>query len=257
MKVGFRGLPLMGTGDWNDGMNRVGELGQGESVWLGWLLYAALSDFAPLAEARGETVRAASWRTQAGMLQAALEREAWDGEWYRRAWFDDGTPLGSVTNDACHIDSISQSWAVLSGAGDPARTVRAMQAVERELIRPGDQVALLFTPPFDKTRVIRRASAKTVDSTPMPRCGRSWRLQGLVRATRQRRCLRCSIPSTTPAPGPMCTATKWNPMSSPLTSIPRRPTSDGAAGRGTLGRADGCSEPASKASSGCACGAMC
>ena len=151
MKVGFRGLPLMGTGDWNDGMNRVGELGQGESVWLGWLLYAALSDFAPLAEARGETVRAASWRTQAGMLQAALEREAWDGEWYRRAWFDDGTPLGSVTNDACHIDSISQSWAVLSGAGDPARTVRAMQAVERELIRPGDQVALLFTPPFDKT----------------------------------------------------------------------------------------------------------
>ncbi len=151
LKVGYRGLPLMGTGDWNDGMNRVGELGQGESVWLGWLLYAALGDFAPLAEARGETVRAASWRARAGMLQAALEREAWDGDWYRRAWFDDGTPLGSVTNDACRIDSISQSWAVLSGAGDPARVVHAMQAVERELIRPDDQLALLFTPPFDKT----------------------------------------------------------------------------------------------------------
>ena len=151
LKVGYRGLPLMGTGDWNDGMNRVGELGQGESVWLGWLLYAALCAFAPLADARGDTARAATWRAHADTLQSALESEAWDGDWYRRAWFDDGTPLGSATDDECRIDSISQSWAVISGAGEPARAERAMAAVERELVRPQDQVALLFTPPFDKT----------------------------------------------------------------------------------------------------------
>jgi cyclic beta-1,2-glucan synthetase len=147
--VGSHGLPLIGTGDWNDGMNRVGERGQGESVWLGWLLYAALKAFTPLAEARGDTAHAAAWRAHADALQAALEREAWDGAWYRRAWFDDGTPLGSATNDECRIDSISQSWAAISGAGNPVRAELAMAAVEHELI--GDRVALLFTPPFDKT----------------------------------------------------------------------------------------------------------
>ncbi len=151
LKVGYRGLPLMGTGDWNDGMNRVGELGQGESVWLGWLLFAALRGFAPHAEARGDTTRAATWRAHADLLQAALENEAWDGDWYRRAWFDDGTPLGSATDDECRIDAISQSWAAISGAGEPLRAARAMAAVERELIRPADGLALLFTPPFDKT----------------------------------------------------------------------------------------------------------
>ncbi|HXQ64442.1 MAG TPA: protein ndvB, partial [Steroidobacteraceae bacterium] len=151
LKVGHHGLPLIGTGDWNDGMNRVGELGRGESVWLGWLLYAALSDFVPLAEARGDTTRAAAWRSHASALQAALECEAWDGEWYRRAWFDDGTPLGSATDEECRIDSISQSWAVISGAADRERAGRAMAAVERELVRPQDQLALLFAPPFDKT----------------------------------------------------------------------------------------------------------
>ena len=151
LAVGGHGLPLIGTGDWNDGMNRVGERGQGESVWLGWLLYAALSDFAPLADARGDTAHAAAWRAHAGALQASLEREAWDGDWYRRAWFDDGTPLGSATNEECRIDSIAQSWAVMSGAADPSAPARAMAAVERELIRPQDRLALLFTPPFDKT----------------------------------------------------------------------------------------------------------
>jgi cyclic beta-1,2-glucan synthetase len=151
LEVGYRGLPLMGTGDWNDGMNRVGELGQGESVWLGWLLYAALKDFAPLADARGEKIRAMMWETHASALRAAAESEAWDGAWYRRAWFDDGTPLGSATNTECQIDSISQSWAAISGAGDPARVARAMAAVEEKLIRPGEQLALLFTPAFDKT----------------------------------------------------------------------------------------------------------
>ena len=150
LEVGSHGLPLIGTGDWNDGMNRVGELGRGESVWLGWMLYAALCEFAPLAEARGDTAHATAWRTHANALQAALEREAWDGAWYRRAWFDDGTPLGSVTDEECRIDSISQSWAAISGAGNRERAAFAMAAVERELIRPRDRVALLFTPPFDK-----------------------------------------------------------------------------------------------------------
>jgi cyclic beta-1,2-glucan synthetase len=151
LAVGIRGLPLIGTGDWNDGMNRVGELGQGESVWLGWLLYAALNAFAPLAEARGDTAHAVAWRTHANALQVALEHEAWDGGWYRRAWFDDGTPLGSATDEECRIDSISQSWAVISGAAAAERAELAMAAVERELIRPQDRVALLFAPPFDKT----------------------------------------------------------------------------------------------------------
>ena len=151
LQVGGHGLPLMGTGDWNDGMNRVGELGRGESVWLGWLLYVALSEFAPYADARGETARAATWRNHARELQAALEREAWDGDWYRRAWFDDGTPLGSAADAECRIDAISQSWAAISGAAEPGRAARAMASVERELIRPQDQLALLFAPPFNKT----------------------------------------------------------------------------------------------------------
>jgi cyclic beta-1,2-glucan synthetase len=151
LQTGRHGLPLIGTGDWNDGMNRVGERGQGESVWLGWLLYAALSEFVPYADARGETARAAAWRAHATAVQASLEREGWDGDWYRRAWFDDGTPLGSAIDEECRIDAISQSWAAISGAADAGRAARAMAAVERELIRPEDQLALLFTPPFDKT----------------------------------------------------------------------------------------------------------
>jgi len=151
LAVGSHGLPLIGTGDWNDGMNRVGEHGKGESVWLGWLLHAALVAFAPLADARREMVRVAAWRAHATALHASLEREAWDGDWYRRGWFDDGTPLGSAASEACRIDSIVQSWAAISGAAHPDRAARAMAAVERELIRPKDGLALLFAPPFDKT----------------------------------------------------------------------------------------------------------
>lgn len=151
LALGSHGLPLIGTGDWNDGMNRVGERGQGESVWLGWLLYATLTAFAPIADARDEPARATAWRAHAQSLQASLEREAWDGEWYRRGYFDDGTPLGSAASEECRIDSIAQSWAVISGAGDPTRGAQAMAAVERELIRSKDRLALLFAPPFDKT----------------------------------------------------------------------------------------------------------
>ena len=151
LAVGGHGLPLIGTGDWNDGMNRVGEEGKGESVWLGWFLHATLSTFAPLAEQRGETARAAAWRQHAVTLQGSLERDGWDGNWYRRGYFDDGTPLGSAESSECRIDSIAQSWSVLSGAADPGRGARAMAAVDQQLVRRDDSVVLLFTPPFDRT----------------------------------------------------------------------------------------------------------
>jgi cyclic beta-1,2-glucan synthetase len=151
LTTGPHGLPLMGTGDWNDGMNEVGAGGQGESVWLGWFLHAALSEWAALADTRGEDKRAARWRAYVGALKASLEREAWDGQWYRRAYFDDGTPLGAAVNDACRIDSIAQSWSVISRAGDLARQARAMAAVDAYLVRRAEGLVLLFTPPFDDT----------------------------------------------------------------------------------------------------------
>jgi cyclic beta-1,2-glucan synthetase len=151
LTTGAHGLPLMGTGDWNDGMNAVGAQGKGESVWLGWFLHAVLSEWAPLAEARGEGKRAERWREYVAALKPALESEAWDGEWYRRAYFDDGTPLGSAGNDACRIDSIAQSWSVISQAGDPARQARAMAAVDAHLVRRADGLVLLLTPPFGQT----------------------------------------------------------------------------------------------------------
>jgi cyclic beta-1,2-glucan synthetase len=151
LATGPHGLPLIGTGDWNDGMNRVGREGRGESVWLGWFLYATLMRMAPLASARGESERAGKWIDYAATLQRTLEREAWDGAWYRRAYFDDGTPLGSASSAECRIDSLAQSWSVISGAGEEQRARRAMQAVEEYLVRPGDDLILLFTPPFDKT----------------------------------------------------------------------------------------------------------
>ncbi|MDH4046123.1 MAG: hypothetical protein OEW06_16875, partial [Gemmatimonadota bacterium] len=151
LDVGSHGLPLIGAGDWNDGMNRVGHAGRGESVWLGWFLHKNLREFAHIADGRAEAPRATQWRHAATALRTALERDAWDGAWYKRAFFDDGTPLGSAANDECQIDSIAQSWAVLSGAGDPDRARQAMDAVERRLVRQDDQLALLFAPPFDRT----------------------------------------------------------------------------------------------------------
>ena len=151
LATGQHGLPLIGTGDWNDGMSRVGEAGKGESVWLAWFLYATLLEFAPVAQARGETGRAETWRAHAAKLQASIEEHSWDGGWYRRGYFDDGTPLGSVASSECQIDAIAQSWAVISGAADPTRAARAMAAVDDQLIRRHDGLALLFTPPFDRT----------------------------------------------------------------------------------------------------------
>jgi len=147
--TGAHGLPLMGTGDWNDGMNLVGAGGQGESVWLGWFLCAALEALAPLAEQRGRADLAARWRSHLSTLREALATHGWDGAWYRRAYFDDGTPLGTAGGPACRIDSIAQSWAVLSGAADPEQALTAIASAERELVRGEDGIALLFTPPFD------------------------------------------------------------------------------------------------------------
>ncbi len=151
LAAGEHGLPLMGTGDWNDGMNRVGQQGKGESIWLGWFLHTILWEFAKIADARGEHQRAETWRLHVIELKAALERHGWDGEWYRRAYYDDGTPLGSAKDSECKIDSIAQSWGAITGGAEPARAQRAMAAVNEHLIRKNDGLILLLTPPFDRT----------------------------------------------------------------------------------------------------------
>ena len=153
LPVGAHGLPLMGGGDWNDGMNRVGHLGKGESVWVGWFLYTTLTAFSPFCDQRKQKARGNRYRKHCENLKKALAENAWDGDWYRRAYFDDGTPLGSVQNDECRIDSIVQSWSVISGAAESYRSQRAMAAVEEYLIRRGDGLVILFTPPFDKSNL--------------------------------------------------------------------------------------------------------
>jgi cyclic beta-1,2-glucan synthetase len=149
LSIGSHGLPLFGTGDWNDGMNRVGVQGLGESVWMGWFLHTTLLRFAEVAASRGQTEKAELWRKHAFALQQAIEREAWDGDWYRRGYYDDGTPLGSVANDECRIDSIAQSWAVISGGAERSRAVRAMAAVNAQLVSRSEGLVQLFTPAFD------------------------------------------------------------------------------------------------------------
>ncbi|MGH7504683.1 MAG: GH36-type glycosyl hydrolase domain-containing protein, partial [Longimicrobiales bacterium] len=148
--VGEHGLPLIGTGDWNDGMNRVGIEGRGESVWLGWFLTATLRSFSALAQARGDHAACRDLQTRANAYAAAVEAHGWDGEWYRRAYFDDGTPLGSASNEECRIDAIAQSWSVISGAGDPRRQAEAMRSVEQHLVRDDARLIQLLSPPFDE-----------------------------------------------------------------------------------------------------------
>lgn len=154
LKLGEHGLPLMGSGDWNDGMNLVGIHGQGESVWLAFFLYDVLQDFAVLAADQGDAEFAERCTTEAQQLRVHINRHAWDGEWYQRAWFDDGTPLGSKANSECMIDSIAQSWSVLSGAGESERSQQAMNKVDERLVRRGsghgDGLVQLLDPPFDK-----------------------------------------------------------------------------------------------------------
>jgi cyclic beta-1,2-glucan synthetase len=148
-QTGSHELPLIGNGDWNDGMNHVGAAGRGESVWLAWFLGATLNSFADMTETSGQPGPVAGWREKAARLSKAVERNAWDGEWYLRAFFDDGSPLGSHSSSEARIDSLPQSWAVISGLGDSDRSLRAMEAAQSLLVDPSNQLVRLFTPPFD------------------------------------------------------------------------------------------------------------
>ena len=151
LTFGRHGLPLIGCGDWNDGMNRVGENGRGESVWLAFFLYDVLTQFASLARSHHDPAFAERCLAEARQLQQNIEQNAWDGQWYRRAYFDNGEPLGSQANPECQIDSLPQSWSVISGAGDPSRSRQAMQSVDQRLVRRDAGLIQLFDPPFDKS----------------------------------------------------------------------------------------------------------
>jgi cyclic beta-1,2-glucan synthetase len=152
MTSGKHGLPLMGSGDWNDGMNRVGIEGRGESVWVAWFLCATLRSFIPLAERMQDNLQVETYRRYLQDLQNALENHAWDGEWYLRAFYDDGSPLGSSKSDECKIDAIAQSWAVISKSANPERARQAMESSLKYLYKPDEKLMLLFTPPFESTR---------------------------------------------------------------------------------------------------------
>ncbi|OGA15571.1 MAG: hypothetical protein A3H32_07345 [Betaproteobacteria bacterium RIFCSPLOWO2_02_FULL_63_19] len=151
LRFGEHGLPLIGSGDWNDGMNAVGDQGKGESVWLAFFLYEVLSRFTELAHLRGDIGFAARCEKEAAQLRLNIEHSGWDGEWYLRAYFDDGTPLGSAANAECQIDAVAQSWAVLSGAGNAARARAAMAAVDRRLVRRESALIQVLDPPFDNS----------------------------------------------------------------------------------------------------------
>jgi cellobiose phosphorylase len=153
LRFGSHGLPLMGSGDWNDGMNKVGEAGKGESVWMGFFLYEVLMQFAEIARMKSDLSFAELCKKEAVQLQQSIERDGWDGQWYRRSYFDDGSPLGSATNTECQIDSIAQSWSVLSGAGAPERKRQAMEAVDKLLVHRDQKLIQLLDPPFDKSEM--------------------------------------------------------------------------------------------------------
>jgi cyclic beta-1,2-glucan synthetase len=148
---GERGLPLIGTGDWNDGMNRVGQAGKGESVWLAFFLYDVLMRFSAVARLHDDAGFAEQCLVDAEALRIAIEAHAWDGAWYRRAWYDDGTPIGAAGNAECAIDSIAQSWSVLSGAGDPERSRIALHSLDTHLVRRDAKIIQLLDPPFDRS----------------------------------------------------------------------------------------------------------
>ncbi|MCL4176987.1 MAG: cyclic beta 1-2 glucan synthetase [Verrucomicrobia bacterium] len=151
LRFGDHGLPLIGSGDWNDGLNRVGHAGRGESVWLAFFLFDVLTRFSEVARARNDIGFAERCLAQARQLQRNIEQHAWDGQWYRRAWFDNGEPLGSHANPECQIDSLPQSWSVISGAGDPLRSRQAMNAADERLVRRHSRLIRLFDPPFDQS----------------------------------------------------------------------------------------------------------
>jgi cellobiose phosphorylase len=148
---GVHGIPLMGAHDWNDGMNQVGAEGQGESIWLGWFLSSTLTSFAKICELMNDNERAKKYRNHAQNVNEAIESAAWDDDWYLRAYYDDGSPLGSKSNNDCQIDSLAQSWAVISKGGSQERVAQAMDSVYKRLVNHDDELILLLKPPFDKT----------------------------------------------------------------------------------------------------------
>ncbi|MTI67917.1 MAG: glycosyl transferase [Firmicutes bacterium] len=151
LKYGEHGIPLMGSGDWNDGMNKVGNLGKGESVWLGWFICLILKRFSSIAKKVNDNERAEKYLEVVDKIRENIEENAWDGSWYKRAYFDDGTPLGSAENSECMIDSLAQSWSIISGCGSYKRTIEAMESVDKHLVKEDKGLILLFTPPFDKS----------------------------------------------------------------------------------------------------------
>jgi len=153
LRYGSHGLPLMGSGDWNDGMNKVGDEGRGESIWMGFFMYDVLTKFARIARLKDDRPFADLCGKEAAQLQRNVEQEGWDGGWYRRAYSDEGISLGSCTNTECRIDSVAQSWSVLSGAGDPARARLAMGAVDEFLVRRDKKLVQLLDPPFDQSEI--------------------------------------------------------------------------------------------------------
>jgi len=260
LAVGRHGLPLIGHRRLERGMNRVGEKGQGESVWLGWFLHAALMAFAPLALARNETKGARKHGTaHAGALAAAIEREAWDGEWYRRGYFDDGTPLGSATNDECRIDSIAQFLGCLVRRRDGRSRRQCDAALDKQLIRREDGLALLFAPPFDKAMhdpgyIKGYPPGVSRERRPVHARG-TWSVMAfaaLGEATRRRSFSHCSTPSTTREPPPTRIRYKVEPYVACADIYSTAPHVGRGVGRGIPARQDGCSVRGSRACFGSA-----
>lgn len=153
LRFGIHNIPLMGSGDWNDGMNTVGNKGKGESVWLGWFLYSILRNFKDVARLKKDEYRSERYLELSDFVRESIEKNAWDGNWYRRAYFDDGTPLGSAQNDECQIDSLAQSWGLISGGAKHERAKVAMKSIERYLVKEDKGMVLLLTPPFDDSKL--------------------------------------------------------------------------------------------------------
>ena len=197
--TGIHGLPLIGTGDWNDGMNTVGNEGHGESVWLAWFICDVLKRFAIICDQYGDSVKAQKYTGKAREYAAAIEQSAWDGDWYLRAFYDNGSTIGSVQDQECKIDAIAQSWAVLSGSGDVQRSSKALQSVMEHLVLPDDRLMLLFSPPFDKTprksrlykRLLCLVSGRTAGNIPMQLHGPLGHLLSLEMESKPGNCLIC------------------------------------------------------------------
>jgi cyclic beta-1,2-glucan synthetase len=252
--TGPHGLPLMGSGDWNDGMNRVGRDGRGESVWLGFFLGDVLRRFADLCTARGDVGRAQHYRGEVARLGPMLEL-AWDGEWYRRGYFDDGTPLGSAQNEECRIDSLPQTWAVLSGLAPARRAEQALDAVRTHLMRRPQGLILLLTPPFDRAEpdpgYIRGYPPGIRENGGQYTHGAVWAVLALARMGAGDEAVEMFHPEPDqPRAKPRAhSATAASPTSSPATCTRIRCTPAARAGRGTRALPPGCIARGSRASS--------